>query len=132
MFFKLVLTCSNHFLPSYKTIYILTLWLSKGRAERVVSRCSLQKVLLKILQNSQESTCAGAFLKACNFIKERLQCRCFPVNFGKFLKISTRNNICKRLLLKQRPEDVLLKSWSFKFCSIHRKEPVMESIFNKN
>ena len=29
----------------------------------------------------------AAGLKACNFIKKRLQHRCFPVNFAKFLRI---------------------------------------------
>ena len=37
-----------------------------------------------------------ADLKANNFFKKRLQHRCFPVNFAKFLK-----NISWRLLLKQ-------------------------------
>ena len=29
----------------------------------------------------------AAGLKACNFIKKRLQHRCFPVNFAKYLRI---------------------------------------------
>ena len=50
------------------------------------------KVFLKILQNSQENTCARvSFLiklqaKACNLIKKRLQQRSFLVNFKKFLR----------------------------------------------
>ena len=43
------------------------------------------KVLLEILQYSQENTCARS--QACNFIKKRLWHRCFPVNFAKFLRI---------------------------------------------
>ena len=56
-------------------------------------RCSVKKLFLEILQNSQENTCARvSFLKklqplVCNFIKKkRLWHRCFPVNFAKFLK----------------------------------------------
>ena len=37
-------------------------------------------------------------LRACNFIKKRLQHRCFPVKFAKFLRIPILKNICKRLL----------------------------------
>ena len=38
-------------------------------------------------------------LKFCIFIKKRLQHRCFPVKFAKFLKTSFLKNICERLLL---------------------------------
>ena len=34
----------------------------------------------------------------CNFIKKKLQYRCFPVKFVKLLRISISKNICKRLL----------------------------------
>ena len=40
-------------------------------------------MLLKILPYSQGSTCVGFFL--INFIKKRLQHRCFPVNAAKYL-----------------------------------------------
>ena len=35
----------------------------------------------------------------CNFIKKRLQNRCFPVKFAKFLRTSFLRDICERLLL---------------------------------
>ena len=38
-------------------------------------------------------------LKACNFIKKRLQHKCFPVSILKFLGTPIRKNICRRLLL---------------------------------
>ena len=38
--------------------------------------------------------------KARNFIKIRLQHRCFPVNFAKFLRTPILKNICERLLLE--------------------------------
>ena len=37
---------------------------------------------------------------AWKFIKKRLQQRCFPVKFTKFLKMRILKNICERLLLK--------------------------------
>ena len=48
-------------------------------SETVVWRCSVKKVFLKIMQNSQENICVWVF------IKKRFQHRCFPVNFEKFL-----------------------------------------------
>ena len=42
-----------------------------------------------------------AVLQPINFIKKRLQHRCFPVNIEKFLKTSILKNICKWLLLLQ-------------------------------
>ena len=40
-----------------------------------------------------------AILQPRNFIKKRLQHRCFPVNDANFLKTPILKNICKRLLL---------------------------------
>ena len=41
----------------------------------------------------------AAALQACNFIKKKLQHRCFPVIIAKFLRIPILRNICERLLL---------------------------------
>ena len=38
-------------------------------------------------------------LEACNFIKKRLQDRCFSVNIMEFLKIPILKNTCEQLLL---------------------------------
>ena len=43
-------------------------------------------------------------LKACNFIKKRLQRRCFPVDTAKFLRRPILKNMCERLLLKKSPK----------------------------
>ena len=65
--------------------------ISDSLTEAVVRRCSLKKVLLKILKNSQENTCARvsffkvADLRPAALLKKRLWHRCFPVNFAKFL-----------------------------------------------
>ena len=45
-----------------------------------------------------------AGLKACNFINERLQHRCFPDNIVKFLRTSILKNICEGLLLNVQKE----------------------------
>ena len=42
-----------------------------------------------------------AGLKACNFIKNRLQRRCFPAKLAKFLRTIVLKNICERLLLNK-------------------------------
>ena len=38
-------------------------------------------------------------LKACDFIKKRLQDRCFPVSIVKFLRTPILKNICEWLFL---------------------------------
>ena len=42
---------------------------------------------------------AKVHLKACNFVKKRLQYRCFPVDIAKFLRTPILKSICKQLLL---------------------------------
>ena len=64
---------------------------------------SMKKLFLKILQYSQKNTCVRVFfnenpgLQSCNFIKERLQHRCFSVNIAKFLRIPILKEIYERL-----------------------------------
>ena len=59
-----------------------------------------KKVILKILEISQENTCVGVFLikSVKNFVKKRLQHRCSPVKFAKFLRTPILKNKCERLL----------------------------------
>ena len=69
-------------------------------------RCSVKKGVLKNFTNftgkhvleSLFNKVAG--LKAYNFLKNRLQHRCFPVKSLKFFRATILKNICKRLLLK--------------------------------
>ena len=49
-------------------------------------------------------------LQACNFVKKRLQGRCFPVNIVKFLKIPILKNICEQFLLTSGMEIFLFFS----------------------
>ena len=60
-------------------------------------KCSVKKIFLKIYKISRENACVGVcFL---NFIKKRLQHRCFLVKFAKFLRTPNLKNIYKRLPL---------------------------------
>ena len=59
----------------------------------------MKKVFLKILQNSQENSCARVSGHPATLLKKRLWHRCFPVNFAKIIKTSTLKNISERLLL---------------------------------
>ena len=59
----------------------------------VSGKCSSDQVFLKFSQISQEKSSVGVSFqenylseKVCNFIKKRLQHRCFPVKFSKFLR----------------------------------------------
>ena len=68
-------------------------------------RFFIKKPFLKISKYSPENTCVRvsfnkvAGLQPCNFIKERLQRKCFPVNFAKFLKTPILKDISEWLLL---------------------------------
>ena len=56
-------------------------------SQTVVRRCSVKKVFLKIVQNSQGNTCARVSgLRPATLFKKRLWHRCFPMNFAKFLR----------------------------------------------
>ena len=67
--------------------------------------CSVKKIFLEILQNSQKSTCASLFfnkfvgLRPATLLKKRLWHRCFPVNFAKFLRTTFLTEHLRWLLL---------------------------------
>ena len=60
--------------------------------EVVIRRCSVKKVSLEILQNSQKNAVPESLfykvagLRPATLLKKRLWHRCFPVNFTKFLR----------------------------------------------
>ena len=60
-------------------------------------------MFLKILLISREDTCVEVSFNGAYRIAYRsgLQHRCFPVEFGKFLRTPTFKKICERLLLKR-------------------------------
>ena len=74
-----------------------------------------EKCSQKFRKKSQENTCARvSFLvklqvKDCNFIKKRLQHRCFPVKYAKFILQNTSGGINKKRQTKSFVGAVLLK-----------------------
>ena len=66
-----------------------------------------EKAFIKILQYSQENTCARVFfnkvsgLSPATLLKKRLWNRCFPVNFVRFLRTPFLQNTSGRLLLRK-------------------------------
>ena len=67
-------------------------------------RCSIKKAILKhFVIFTGKHLCWGLFFdkdaghQACNFIKKRLQHRCFLANIRKFIRRAILKNICKRL-----------------------------------
>ena len=63
-------------------------------------------------------------LKACNFIKKRLQHRCFSLNIAKSLRTPFLKNIRKRLLLDECLIEIDSRSTSF-------TERLSHDLFNK-
>ena len=56
-------------------------------SKAVDQRCSVKKVFLEFSQNSQEKhLCQSLFNKVAGLLKTRIEHRCFPVNFAKFLR----------------------------------------------
>ena len=81
-------------------------WFKVVWLEAVTQRCSTEKVLLEISQNSQENTWARvsfllkfAGLRRATLLKLRLWHRRFPVNFVKFLRTPFLQNTSRRLVL---------------------------------
>ena len=53
--------------------------------------------------------------QACNFIRKRLQHRCFPVKFAIFFRTAILKNVCERLLLLVVVcSSMLLQNWIIK------------------
>ena len=65
----------------------------KNICERLLCSFSLIAPVLEFLHNKFAS------LQICNFIRKRLQHRCFPVKLVKFLRTLILKSICERLLL---------------------------------
>ena len=60
------------------------------------------KVSLKVRVNDKASKytiCVAVPFNVCNFIKRRLQHRCFRVNIAQFLRTTIMKNIFKRQVL---------------------------------
>ena len=82
-------------------------------------RCSVKKGVLKNLVNfigkhlvvawNYEGSLFNkvAANQTCNFTKIRLQHRCFPVKFVKFLRTPVLKNICQQMLLQTKGSEKL-------------------------
>ena len=77
-------------------------WLSISRSNH--RRCSVKKCYKKFRKFHRKTSMLESLfnkvpcLQVCNFIKKRLQHRCFPVKFAKFLRTPILKSICERLL----------------------------------
>ena len=76
------------------------------RTEAVTWRYSVKKVFLEISQNSHENNCSRvSFLiqlqAPATLLKERLWCRCFSVNFAKFLRTPFFTEHLRWLILQE-------------------------------
>ena len=61
-----------------------------------IQKCSTKRAVLK----NFAKFCKVVGLQACNFIKKKLEHRCFSVNIVKFLRTPSLNNTYKPLLVK--------------------------------
>ena len=87
-------------LPTFFSFSCLIFYLSDNQKQP--SGCSIKEAAQKktlVLESLFHKTAA---LEACNFIKKRLQHRCFAVNIAKFLRTPNLKNICKRQLLQNK------------------------------
>ena len=86
---------SNTFFPFLAWSFICLIIRSNHR------RCSIKEAAQRktLVLESLHKTAA---LQACNFIKKRLQHRCFAVNIAKFLRTLILKKICERLLLHNK------------------------------
>ena len=99
------------FLPTphmwLQNTYIKDKFLASGilYTEAVTLSCSVRKVFLEILQNSQGNTCArvSSLIKlqaeSCNFIKKETVAQVFSVNFAKLVGTPFLTEDLRRLLL---------------------------------
>ena len=71
-------------------------------------RRSIKKGVLKGLANFTEKKNMCWSLQACNFIKNRLQHRCFPKKIAKFLRTPIFANIYERSIFLVCSETIVL------------------------
>ena len=86
---------------------------NREHSEVAVYIWSAKTLHLQIWENSQENACPGVSLlkksqASCNFLKKRLQHRCFPVNFAKLLRVNFLQNTSTWLL-----PNINSKLWRF-------------------
>ena len=67
---------------------------------------SIQKCIPKNFEFYRKASVLESIKFACNFIKRRLQHRCFTVKFVKFLRAPFLHNSCEWVLLSIPPENI--------------------------
>ena len=87
----------------------MKMWLFKSSHRK----CSAKKDVLKNFLKFHRKTpvLESLFNKVaglCNFIKKRLQYRCFPVKIVKFSRTPISKNTCERLLLAIHRQNLLV------------------------
>ena len=70
----------------YRTLAHLFLSLFEVVTKTIKCRKSRSQMFFEIGVLKNISNFTGKNLKACNFIKKRLQHKCFPIKFEKFLR----------------------------------------------
>ena len=86
---------------SRKILFVMDIFCERNRSSHL--RCSMKKLFLKFCNIYRKTPVLESLfdevagLKTCNFIKKRLQHRCFSVNILKFLRTPILKNICQRL-----------------------------------
>ena len=109
----------------YKLLYRIFSICGEFKTEAVVQRCSVEKVFLEILQNSQEHFCARV-----SFL------RCLPVNFAKFLRTpflqnTSRGCFCKDIsIILQILLICVLRHFLINYLSHCGYKIVLCSVFN--
>ena len=97
-----VIDAKTHFSRVNFILYALNLksqyWICRGSRPELFCK---ETWSLKTWKNLHENFCVGVSFKpeACNFIKKRLWCKCFLVNFAKHLRTPFLQNNSKRLHL---------------------------------
>ena len=83
-------------LCNVKLQYIQQRFFWKYNVKQNICRRNHQRCSIKKSGLNNFATFTRKHLKASNFIKKRLQHKCFPVNAAKFLRTPILKNICER------------------------------------
>ena len=100
--------------------FIINVWQDPKHDGSTNQRFSIKTLLLRfynilrkiLVFESLFNEVAG--LQACNFIKKKLQHRCFPVNIAKFLRIPILRNSWKQLFLTRLYGQKYKQLWGLK------------------
>ena len=104
-------TSKSYMLFAYiETRNIDILWKQGNLRYRILFLTVVYVLSMAVKQYSQENTCVGVCFRLCwspcNFIKKRLQLRCFPVNIADVLRTTIIQNSSRRLLLEGESENI--------------------------